>query len=87
MRIKEIAIEQRPRERLKSLGSETLSDAELLADEEPDQNLVGQSRTGTIVDGTGNLVVDTPGVFVFSRRSAPFGINGAYYYLAADFSF
>jgi len=31
MRIKEIAIEQRPRERLKSLGSETLSDAELLA--------------------------------------------------------
>ena len=58
-----------------------------LTDEEPDQNVVGQSRTGTIVDGTGNLVVDTPGVFVFSRRSAPFGINGAYYYVAADFRF
>ena len=58
-----------------------------LTDEVPDQNMVGQSRTGTIVDGAGNLVVDTPGVFVFSRRSAPFGINGAYYYVAADFSF
>ena len=30
---------------------------------------------------------DTPGVFVFSRRSAPFGFNGAYYYVGADFSF
>jgi iron complex outermembrane receptor protein len=58
-----------------------------LTDEVPDQNVVGQSRTGTIVDGAGNSVVDTPGVFVFSRRSAPFGINGAYYYVAADFSF
>ena len=58
-----------------------------LTDEVPDQNTVGQSRTGTIVDGAGNTVVNTPGVFVFSRRSAPFGINGAYYYVGADFSF
>jgi len=58
-----------------------------LTDEVPDQNTVGQSRTGTIVDGAGNIVVNTPGVFVFSRRSAPFGINGAYYYIGADFSF
>ena len=58
-----------------------------LTDEEPDQNFVGQSRAGRIVDGAGNIVVDTPGVFVFSRRSAPFGINGAYYYVGADFSF
>ena len=35
----------------------------------------------------GNVVVATPGVFVFSRRSAPFGFNGAYYYVGADFSF
>ena len=58
-----------------------------ITDEVPDTNLVGQSRSGTIVDGAGNIVVDTPGVFVFSRRSAPFGINGAYYYLGADFRF
>ena len=58
-----------------------------LTDEVPDQNTVGQSRTGRIVDGSGNVVVDTPGVFEFSRRSAPFGINGAYYYLAVDFNF
>jgi iron complex outermembrane receptor protein len=58
-----------------------------LTDEVPDQNTVGQSRTGVIVDGTGNVVVATPGVFVFSRRSAPFGFNGAYYYFGADFSF
>ena len=58
-----------------------------LTDEVPDQNMVGQSRSGTIVDGSGNIVVSTPGVFVFSRRSAPFGFNGAYYYVGADFSF
>jgi iron complex outermembrane receptor protein len=58
-----------------------------ITDELPDRNLVGQSRAGTIVDGSGNIVVDTPGVFTSSRRSAPFGINGAYYYLGADFRF
>jgi iron complex outermembrane receptor protein len=58
-----------------------------LTDEVPDQNFVGQSRAGNIIDGNGNTVVNTPGVFVFSRRSAPFGINGAYYYVGADFSF
>lgn len=58
-----------------------------LTDEVPDMNMVGQSRTGRIVDGSGNVVVDTPGVFEFSRRSAPFGINGAFYYVAVDFNF
>ncbi|MDH3563600.1 MAG: TonB-dependent receptor, partial [Gammaproteobacteria bacterium] len=58
-----------------------------ITDEVPDQNMVGQSRSGIIVDGAGNVVVDTPGVFVFSRRSAPFGFNGAYYYVGADFNF
>ena len=56
-------------------------------DEVPDTNTIGQSRTGSIVDGAGNLIVDSPGVFVFSRRAAPFGFNGAYYYAGADFSF
>ncbi len=58
-----------------------------LTDEEPDQNMVGQSRSGVIVDGNWNTVVNTPGVFFFSRRSAPFGFNGAYYYVGADFNF
>jgi len=53
----------------------------------PDKNTIGQSRGGTIVDGSGNVIVDSPGVFTYSRRSAPFGFNGAYWYGAMDFSF
>ncbi len=56
-------------------------------DEVPDTNIIGQSRAGTIVDGAGNLVIDSPGVFVFSRRAAPFGFNGAYYYAGAEYRF
>jgi iron complex outermembrane receptor protein len=56
-------------------------------DATPDINTVGQSRTGTIVDGSGNTIVDTAGVFQYSRRSAPFGFNGAYWYAGADFNF
>jgi iron complex outermembrane receptor protein len=56
-------------------------------DTTPDKNLVGQSRGGTIVDGDGNIVVDSPGVFQYSRRSAPFGFNGAYWYVGADYNF
>lgn len=56
-------------------------------DETPERNRIGQSRSGTIVDGAGNLVVDSPGVFTFSRRSAPFGFNGAYYYAGVDLTF
>ena len=55
-------------------------------DEVPDTNTIGQSRTGTIVGG-GSVVVDSPGVFVFSRRAAPFGFNGSYFYAAAEYRF
>ncbi len=56
-------------------------------DTTPDKNMVGQTRGGTIVDGNGDIVVDSPGVFQYSRRSAPFGFNGAYWYAGADYSF
>ena len=58
-----------------------------LFDVKPDKNEIGQSRGGTIYDHEGNLIVDSPGVFTYSRRSAPFGINGGYYYLAYEYSF
>ncbi len=53
----------------------------------PDKNTIGQSRGGTIVDGNGDVIVDSPGVFAYSRRSAPFGFNGAYWYGEASFNF
>lgn len=56
-------------------------------DETPDTNKIGQSRSGTIVDTNGNTIVDSAGVFKFSRRAAPFGFNGAYWYGSASFSF
>lgn len=48
----------------------------------PDLNLIGQSRGGTIPG-----IVDSIGVFKYSRRSAPFGFNGGYYYARATYSF
>ena len=47
---------------------------------DPDENTVGQSRSGRLEDSAGNLIIDSPGVFVFSRRSAPFGFNGEFLY-------
>ena len=58
-----------------------------LFDVKPDKNEIGQSRGGTIYDHDGSLIVDSPGVFTYSRRSAPFGFNGGYYYLAYEYSF
>jgi len=58
-----------------------------ILDETPDTNLIGQSKTGTIVDGSGDVVVDTAGIFNYSRRSAPFGFNGAYWYAGVDFKY
>jgi iron complex outermembrane receptor protein len=55
--------------------------------ETPDINTIGQSRAGTIIDGNGDLIVQSDGVFQYSRRSAPFGFNGAYFYAGADFRF
>ncbi|WP_232846945.1 TonB-dependent receptor plug domain-containing protein [Shewanella nanhaiensis] len=53
----------------------------------PDENTIGNSRSGIIVDSAGNEIVNSPGVFTYSRRSAPFGFNGAYYYAGAEYSF
>ncbi len=53
----------------------------------PDKNMIGQSRGGRIVDSQGNLIVDSPGVFQYSRRSAPFGFNGGFYYAAIEYRF
>ncbi len=58
-----------------------------LFDVKPDKNEIGQSRGGKIYDHDGFLIVDSPGVFTYSRRSAPFGFNGGYYYLAYEYSF
>ena len=53
----------------------------------PEKNEIGQSRGGTIIDPMGNVIVDSPGVFQYSRRSAPFGFNGGFYYVAFDVDF
>ena len=58
-----------------------------VTDETPDRNTIGNSRNGTIVDASGNVIVSSPGVFKFSRRSAPFGFNGAYYYAGVSYTF
>ena len=58
-----------------------------LFDVTPDNNNIGQSRGGSIVDSQGNLIVDSPGVFQYSRRSAPFGFNGGFYYVAFEYRF
>ena len=58
-----------------------------LFDVTPDKNTMGQSRGGRIVDSQGNLIVDSPGVFQYSRRSAPFGFNGGFYYAAFEYRF
>ena len=57
-------------------------------DEYPDKNLIGQSRGGKLEESpSGNMVIDSPGVFTYSRRSAPFGFNGAYWYAKIGYTF
>jgi iron complex outermembrane receptor protein len=56
-------------------------------DETPDRNIIGQSRAGTIADSGGNVFVDSEGVFQYSRRSAPFGFNGAYFFAGITYDF
>ena len=54
----------------------------------PEENEIELSRHGTIIDAAGNVIVDSPGgVFTYSRRSAPFGFNGGFYYVAFDVDF
>jgi iron complex outermembrane receptor protein len=57
-------------------------------DEFPDENEIGNSRGGTLEDSPGgNVIVDSPGVFKYSRRSAPFGFNGAFWYAGVSYDF
>ena len=71
-----------------NLGFGTLSiGANNLFNVTPEKNEIGQSRGGTIIDPMGNIIVDSPGVFQYSRRSAPFGFNGGFYYVAFDVDF
>jgi iron complex outermembrane receptor protein len=57
-------------------------------DEFPDKNTIGNSRGGTLEDApSGNVIVNSPGVFTYSRRSAPFGFNGAYWYAGVAYEF
>jgi len=53
-----------------------------LTSTKPDKNLIGQSRAGVIPG-----IVESPGVFTYSRRAAPFGFNGGYWYLRANYRF
>ncbi len=53
----------------------------------PDKNTIGNSRAGKITDDAGNIIVDSEGVFQYSRRSAPFGYNGAYFYTGIAVNF
>ncbi|MGH1372039.1 MAG: TonB-dependent receptor plug domain-containing protein [Cellvibrionaceae bacterium] len=52
-----------------------------LFNEVPDKNNIGQTGQGKIVDTDMALIAQSPGVFQYSRRTTPFGFNGAYYYL------
>ena len=58
-----------------------------LFDVTPDEDTIDTSRGGRIIDSQGNLIVDSPGVFQYSRRSAPFGFNGGFYYAAFEYRF
>lgn len=53
----------------------------------PNLNAVGQARGGTLVDSTGVVIADSPGVFTYDRRAAPFGFNGGLYYAKLSYSF
>ena len=53
----------------------------------PDKNTIGNSRSGKIIDSNGNVIVDSAGIFTYSRRSAPFGFNGAYFYTGLEYIF
>ena len=53
----------------------------------PDPNEVGQARGGTLIDSTGRVIADSPGVFTYDRRAAPFGFNGGFYYAKLAYSF
>ncbi|MFC4347358.1 TonB-dependent receptor domain-containing protein [Kordiimonas lipolytica] len=48
----------------------------------PDRNLIGQAGAGDLPG-----ILSSEGVFTYSRRAAPFGFNGGYWYARLSFSF
>ncbi len=58
-----------------------------LFDVTPDEDTIDGARGGRIIDSQGNLIVDSTDVFTYSRRSAPFGFNGGFYYAAFEYRF
>ena len=58
-----------------------------LFDITPDLNQIGQSRGGTLIDASGRTIVSSPGVFQYSRRAAPFGFNGGFFYVRYSLRF
>ncbi len=61
--------------------------ADNVFDVEPDKDKISRARAGTIVDAEGNTIVDSDGVFTYSRRAAPFGFNGGFYYTSFEYQF
>ena len=61
--------------------------ADNIFDVEPDKDKISGTNAGTIVDAEGNTIVDSDGVFTYSRRAAPFGFNGGFYYTSFEYQF
>lgn len=55
-----------------------------LFDVTPDKNIIGQTGQGKIVDPEMNLIAQSSGVFQYSRRTTPFGFNGAHYFVTLN---
>lgn len=55
--------------------------------ETPDENKVEVFGDGLVNNVTGDKVVNTPGVFHFSRRGTPFSYSGTYYYAGFRYTF
>lgn len=53
----------------------------------PDKNRIGQFQAGTLEDNNDNTIVNSEGVFEFSRRTAPFGFNGLFYSAGLSYRF
>ena len=68
-------------------GISLMIGANNLFDQMPDPSKISQARAGTLVDSTGYVIVDSPGVFPYSRRAAPFGFNGGLYYAKLSYRF
>jgi len=58
-----------------------------LFDTTPDENKIGNSNGGKIITNGGDTVIESAGVFKYSRRSAPFGFNGRFAYIGLNWQF